>query len=186
VKYLEKRGFTHVKHMCERYDLMASLMGDYKYRLVIPFYMNSRVVGWTGRAIVKALLRYKSNHDKNMRPHTIFNHDHCLSGGKLLVICEGPLDAIKVDWYGHLDHIHSCALLGLHLTAGKVHILNQLSTRYDQVRVMLDRGEEGRALRIISRLRGNVHLGTLPPGVKDPGDLGESEVLKIMTWNTQI
>jgi len=63
-------------------------------RIVIPFYYQGQVVGYTARAIVDGVKpKYYSNHPADF----VFNLDTQRSYWQFVVVCEGPFDAMSID-----------------------------------------------------------------------------------------
>jgi hypothetical protein len=63
-------------------------------RIIIPFYYQSKIVGYTSRAIVDGIKpKYWSNHPADF----VFNLDMQKPDSKFVIVCEGPFDAMSVD-----------------------------------------------------------------------------------------
>lgn len=97
--YLRKRGFPPLKTI-RKYKLRACYtLGIYKFRIIIPIYMDHRLVSFTARDVTdRQDPPYKHlSKEKSVIPpkEAIFNYDTVVRGGDL-IICEGPLDAMKM------------------------------------------------------------------------------------------
>jgi hypothetical protein len=65
-------------------------------RLIIPFYYEGRMVGWTGRAIDDIKPKYLNNCPEGY----LFNCDVMKSNRKYLILTEGIFDALAIDGVG--------------------------------------------------------------------------------------
>lgn len=62
-------------------------------RLIIPFYYQNRIVGYTARLVKNGKLKYISE----QQPGYVFNLDNQTYDRKFVIVAEGPIDAICVD-----------------------------------------------------------------------------------------
>ena len=62
-------------------------------RLIIPFLYKGEIVGWTARAINDAKPKYLSE----QQPGYVFNLDSQQDDRQLVIVCEGPFDALSID-----------------------------------------------------------------------------------------
>jgi len=63
-------------------------------RVIIPFYYQQRIIGYTARAVVDGIKpKYYSNHPSD----TVFNLDQQQPNWRFVVVCEGPFDAMSID-----------------------------------------------------------------------------------------
>jgi DNA primase len=185
LQYLQDRGFQDPIEVSRRYRLRSALEGPFSWRIVLPLYEEGRLVGWTGRAIDRrAEIRYRTHPEDGTVQDRVFNYDKASKGGRLLVLCEGPFDALKVDVYGRALRARAVAVLGLQLTEGKIERVRRLSQSFDRVAIMLDREAYGRSSRFASQLAAAVGrrpiLLRLPEDRKDPGELSKIEVRRIL------
>ena len=88
VEYVLDRGLE-----LEWYDWMWCEEKGYRDRVIIPFYHQGRIVGWTGRKIVDGTPKYLTHSS----PGYIFNLDHQDYDRKYVIVVEGQIDAISVD-----------------------------------------------------------------------------------------
>ncbi len=191
VEYLrDERGFGEDWYrVAWMYDLRWAVTGDYKGRIIVPVYQGMDLVTWTARSVYKtADLRYRTlERDKEVR-----DIKECLLlppgflhlPRKVLFICEGPFDAIKVQAFCGAGNTATC-LFGLSLENSQVEVLKRLVSRYQRIVVLLD--AEGTASQgiimvdqIAELLRREVKLGRLPDGVKDPGELTAEQVRNLV------
>lgn len=88
VQYLYDRSYT-----IDDYDWYWTDEKGFDDRLIIPFYYQNRLVGYTARSVGKSRSKYISE----QQPGYVFNLDHQTYDRKFAIVCEGPLDAICVD-----------------------------------------------------------------------------------------
>jgi len=169
--YLSDRHFDS-DFLVKKYDLRSGgLIGDWKFRIIIPIIYNSKFVSLTSRTILKDFLpRYKTlANDKSIIPakHVLFNYDNCKKD--TVIITEGPFDAMRIG--------DDCvATLGIGMTPYQ----RKLLKRFRNVIFMYDpefkaqlRAQQQAAL--LSEL--NISVSVVDLGIDhDPGDLSEKEV----------
>lgn len=102
----------------------------FKRRLIIPFYNEGTVVGYTARHVGKQTPKYLTQSQPGyvygldeQRPHKVF-----------CIVSEGPIDAI---------HVEGCALLGSEINEQQAMLLNRLNK---DIYVVPDRDSKGRQL----------------------------------------
>lgn len=136
--YLKGRKFDDVDGLVERYELMCCTTGDWKDRVLIPFYQNGELVGWTGRALTDPINapRYKSSSETVKT--TVFCEDELYEGGKLLTVVEGPFDAMKFDFYGEPLGVRTTCVFGVTMSIDQICILNSLRRRWQHIAVIFD------------------------------------------------
>lgn len=179
-RYLEReRGFYDIQGLLDQYKIKACLTGRFKDRVIIPFFRGGEMVAWTGRAIIDPVNapRYLSSSEvKNV----VFNQD-ALIGGDLLFIVEGPMDALKLDFYGQHHGARATCILGIGMSMDQIGILNSIIRHYKKTVVLLDAGALESAFSVMDWLHGqNVTLGQLPDGVKDPGSMAPDEITRFV------
>jgi hypothetical protein len=176
--YLQKRGFDDPIAVAEAYDLKCCLTGRWKDRLIIPIYQAGELVAWTGRALSNPhnAPRYLSTSDAIKR--SIFNEDELRAGGNCLFVTEGPLDAIKVDFYAREYDARATCVFGTSITIDQISIIRQVMKNFTHTVLLLDPEAIESAFDTIEWLPGTV-MGTIPLGVEDPGALSKEQVIKI-------
>lgn len=187
-RYLqEDRGFTRIGKLVDRYDLRYCLTGHFRYRLIIPIYVLGELVSWTGRDITKkSAVRYRTLSDDPAKAadqgyaparinikSTVLNADLC-RGGEKLFVCEGPFDALKLDW--SVIDSNAVALFGMP-ESQQLAAIRHLAHGYEAIHVTLDRDAKSKAIALTEQLRGvspiPVLWRQLPRPFKDPGELPE-------------
>lgn len=188
VDYLvEDRGFplSSVYRVAQRYQLRATIQGTYKDRVIIPNTINGRLVNWTARSVYPgAELRYLTLSDfqgalVNIK-QCVFNSDDLQRGGSVLLVVEGPFDAIKVDFYGAPVGVRATCLFNKKATLTQLGYLGELSNVFTKIVPMFDRGEEIDQRDLLDQLSWlpSESLGEwlCPKHVKDPGELTPNDV----------
>ena len=110
------------------YDFHWSPLNGYADRLIVPFYSDKRVVGYTARKIKDGNPKYISD----QQPGYVFNLDNQRNGRVYTVVVEGPFDAIAVE---------GVALLGSEIKDQQSMLINSLNTK---VIVVPDRDDAGK------------------------------------------
>lgn len=197
--YLYQRGFNggsaagdDVDVLCELYQLRAGVSGVWAGRVIIPYFQDRKLVTWTARAIGAATIRYRDLRLKSHNPkestslmapkETLFNHDCINEGGKALVVVEGPIDALKLDFYGRLYGVRAVALSTNSIQDDQAFLLQDAADRFERVIVMMDNAS---SLGLIDSMRmkqalfflNNVEALPVPCGAKDAGELSPKEVI---------
>ena len=91
VEYLVRRQISNNK-----YDFYWTPEEAYNMhrRIIVPFYYQKQIVGYTARAIVDGVKpKYYSSHPADF----VFNLDTQQADWKFVLVCEGPFDAMSVD-----------------------------------------------------------------------------------------
>jgi hypothetical protein len=128
----------------------------YRDRLIIPFYFEGRVVGWTGRSI---LADKKPKYLTEVQPGFVYGLDNQTYEKQFAIVCEGQVDAI---------HIDGCALGGSEISDQQAMLLNRLQK---QIIVVPDRDPAGK--KLVERA---IELGwsvSLPEWSQEINDIGD-------------
>jgi hypothetical protein len=125
-------------------------------RLIIPFYKDGVIVGYTARAInSESNPRYLSE----QQPGYVFNLDNQLNDREFVIVSEGPFDALSID---------GCALLGAEIKDSQNWLLKQLGK---EIVLVPDRDHEGpRTVEQAIEYGWSVSMPDWPEGVKDIND----------------
>lgn len=75
------------------YNFMWTPEGSYKSRLIVPFYYQGNIVGYTARKIGEGKPKYITD----SQPGYVFNLDNQGWFRKYCFVVEGPFDAISID-----------------------------------------------------------------------------------------
>ena len=125
-------------------------------RLIIPFYKDGIIVGYTARAVNKeSNPRYLSE----QQPGYVFNLDGQNTNRETVFVCEGPIDAISID---------ATALMGSEIKDSQNWLLKQLNK---EICLIPDKDHEGpKCVEQALELGWSVSMPNWPDGVKDVND----------------
>jgi DNA primase len=126
VAYMQSRGLY-----LEDYKFHWSPSMGYRDRLIVPFYDEGNIVGWTARTIQADK---KPKYLSEQQPGYVFNLDAQGTDKTFCILTEGPIDAI---------HIEGIALLGSEIKDQQALLINRLNR---EVVVLPDRDDAGRKL----------------------------------------
>jgi DNA primase len=190
--YLIQRGFPAKDHrlLSEWYDLRFSRAEPWEDHIIFPLYEYNKLLTWTGRSIYnKTKEKYKNlNNDQSIvsLKDTIWNYDWLLELKKQLLmsdltlyLCEGPFDALKIDFYSNFN-IAAVPIFGLTLSDRQLAHLSTLKPK--SVKIVLDSDAEMKTVRLKQKLS-HLHpqVLNLPKGVKDPGSLSITQIHEFFT-----
>jgi hypothetical protein len=88
VAYIFNRGMD-----LDWYDWHWTPENGYKDRVIVPFFHENVVVGWTGRKITEGKPKYLTTSQSGV----VFNIDRQTDDRKFVIVVEGQFDAIAVD-----------------------------------------------------------------------------------------
>lgn len=175
LRYMTERGYDI--SIAQRYRLRCADLVDnmWKFRIIIPFYIDDCLVSWTGRTIIPNLdPRYKNLSNKesliDVRT-TLFNID-ALSKKSILV--EGAFDVFRIGGA-------TAAIIGLEYTNAQIAAIK--SKGVEECTIIFD-GEAGAYKRANELAKALNMMGIdssvirLPEGA-DPGSLSEEDAAEI-------
>lgn len=185
--YLKRRGYKRPIELCKLYNLKVATTGKWKDRIIIPIYMDGELVSWTSRAIIKPVNapRYLALSEEQGGLINVFdalyNWDELQEGGDLLLIVEGPFDAINVDYrlFDMMDDIKvgvTCTF-GTSMSDEQAFMLASVAKKFRKGVLLYDTGATEAIFRA-KELLGHTKItcGFLPDDVEDPGDMTSSQV----------
>lgn len=163
IKEFDKHSLAILEYMASRnlqvddttYYWSPSL--GYRDRLIIPFYYENRIVGWTGRSVNPDK---KPKYLSEQQPGYVFNLDEQRPQKVFAIVCEGPIDALYID---------GVALLGSEAKDQQALLINRLNK---DVIVVPDRDQAGSKL-----VEQAIDLGwgvSMPAWENDITDIGEA------------
>ena len=129
----------------------------YRDRLIIPFYYEGNIVGWTGRSILEDK---KPKYLTEVQPGFVYGLDDQTYNKVFAIVCEGQLDAI---------HIDGTALGGSEISDQQAMLLNKLNK---DIIVVPDRDKAGS--KLVERA---IDLGwsvSMPDWDQDINDVGDA------------
>ena len=128
----------------------------YRDRLIIPFYYEKRIVGWTARTVAADK---KPKYLTETQPGFVYGLDDQGYNKVFAILCEGQVDAI---------HVEGCALGGSEINDAQALLINKLNK---DIVVVPDRDPAGSKLVEQAIERGwGVSLPEWPQDVNDIGD----------------
>ena len=128
----------------------------YRDRLIIPFYYEKRIVGWTARTIIADK---QPKYLTETQPGYVYGLDEQGHNKVFAIVCEGPVDAI---------HVEGCALTGSEIGDQQAILINRLGK---DIIVVPDRDKAGSKLIEAAIERGwSVSLPDWIEGINDIGD----------------
>lgn len=125
LEYIQSRNLY-----IDDYDWYWTDEEGFANRLIIPFYYQGRIVGYTARKITDGKPKYISE----QQPGYVFNLDQQLDNKKYIILVEGPFDAISIN---------GIAILGSDISEQQRSLINQLGK---PVIVVPDRDPAGQKL----------------------------------------
>ena len=163
IKEFDKHSLAIIDYMASRSlqiedtDYYWSSSLGYRDRLIIPFYYENRIVGWTARTVTSDK---KPKYLSEQQPGYVFNLDEQRPQKIFVIVCEGPVDALYID---------GVALLGSEAKDQQSLLINRLNK---DVIVVPDRDQAGSKL-----VEQAIDLGwgvSMPDWERDITDIGES------------
>ena len=178
--YLANRGFdaADVADVAQTYDLKYALIGEQAWRLVFPIYdLDGTLLGWTGRAIGSGTPRYLAS--KSLGKNVVLG-GFGVPDDVTLLVCEGPVDWVKLDYYGSPLGVSAVATMGTAYTSTQVTELLQLMKRVTKTFLLFDREALSSQLRLADELetygKKPVRALQLPAPFDDPGQMTPAAV----------
>ena len=127
----------------------------YRERLIIPFYYEGRIIGYTARTVGESKPKYLTD----SQPGFVYGLDEQGHNKIFCILCEGPLDAI---------HIEGCALTGSDIGDAQALLLNRLGK---DIYVVPDRDKAGS--KLVEQAIDRGWSVSLPDWDADINDIGE-------------
>lgn len=178
------------KETVDRFECRYLTDGQYRDRVMIPFFHNHEPVGFAAREIYGKEKWLRINPGVNEKWYrkilypsgfrgrlTLFNIDSVEKGDEVLLV-EGPRDAMKLDQEGHV----ACAVLGTSLSDNQVMVLAEKGV--SKVGVFFDGDEAGKKAtgKVLKKLEPffDTAIFESPSGL-DPKNLEEGELNEILS-----
>jgi hypothetical protein len=186
--YLADRGYdeNQLPWLCKHYELHYCTAGKFRNRIIFPVWDRYRhLLTWTGRTIDDDVeLRYRSlSNDEGIE-----SVRDCLLGlpllwkcvkPHLLLVCEGPFDALRVTMLGRHFGIYGTCMFGLSISQTQASLLEDLQERFAHIRLLVD---SSASFRLIALTDSVVRLGIcrLPSQYKDPGGMPAQALVEFL------
>ncbi len=191
---ITKRGFrsSDTPKLTHRYDLHYCDKGMWRGRIIMPIKIDEKLLSWTGRTVYDTEeLRYRNlSHKKDAEPRglvnvrdLLFNYDNAIKEHHhVCVIVEGPLDVMKVDYYGHSYGICAVGTFGTGIREAQLDMLYSIRERCDILVVCGDQNAEVNVMNLLSAAYDiDVQNLPLPNNVKDPAELTKHEIIDLFS-----
>lgn len=192
IHYLKQRNYTlaQIEDLVWTYGLRYALSGDFAYRVIFPVRMFEGLVSWTGRAISESVIRYKSltSDPAKVKPDSpiarrsikdcIWQLPNLISDpGDTLVLCEGPFDALRVDYLGWEYGIRATCLFSKTISDEQLYCLEDIAPIYKDKILLLDPDASLDVLSTMDRLKFlNFEALRLPTRFEDPAVLKKEDL----------
>lgn len=189
--YLVDRGYREreIEWLAETYDLRWTTVGGFAWRLILPIRdRRGDLLTWTGRAVgAEKEPRYKTLSVRDgpaiqATASTLLGLNQLWGAPdpRVLVITEGPFDALRISASGAPLGVWATCLFGLNMSVDQRELLLRLMERFDRTCLMLDATEILRRLSIVRELHPEpVELHDIPEGVKDPGEMSAAQASEL-------
>lgn len=196
-RYLHSRGYAvnELRQLVRRYRIRYCDKGEWHGRVIFPITIDGQLVSWTGRTVYETeKLRYKTlshrKQDDPKRPRALvntksvlFNYDNAMKRRrKVCVLVEGPLDAIRIDFYGFNQGITSVATLGTGISIDQLEMLDLVNDNCDTLVSCGDQGAEGNIMDLQAATSDlGIQNVPLPHNVGDPAELSASKIVTLFS-----
>lgn len=192
--YLSERGFGTDKEIIDiarTYCLRYALSGVYRYRIIFPVYTELGLTTWTGRSVVPdkeprylSLSNDPENYTKQDNCLALDNIKNCLFNERLLskdsrsvlLVGEGPFDALKLDWVGLKWDTRATCIFGKTPSPIQIDKLAKLGKRFEQRYMILDPDANMDRLRMSETMQSIGFKLLRLPTEKDPGAMSIPEI----------
>lgn len=185
LEYLRQRHFPNPLLTSIMGDLHYSLIGDYAGRIILPVYVEGRLVSWVGRKIVESgkAPRYKTEDSGDLK-RCLANMDRLEMEEnphkKVMLVGEGPFDYLKLEALLADCQCVSTCTFGTAWTESQLMLLARYARKYGHTFVVYDKEARMEGMRLVSALRevsGTEKISaTFVPGRKDPGAMRKTDV----------
>ncbi len=138
------------------YNWMWSPAPGYRDRVIIPFYHENKIVGYTGRKIKEGKPKYLTD----AQPSYVFNLDRQHRDREFVIVVEGQFDAIAID---------GCAIMHNEPNESQISRLKSLGKK---IVVVPDRDKPG--AKMIEKALEHDWLVSLPPWEDDVKDVADA------------
>lgn len=198
LKYLDGRGMlpTKPEDLTLVYGLHYCTSDTFKGRIIFPVHHRTKLVSWTGRTIYPSVkTRYKAlttDADTALKQgvptavapinhHLLWFDELMRCGAPILVLVEGPLDALKVNMLGRPTVRATCMFTSMP-TEQQVKLFRVLFPKFKRRFLIPDRDANDKALYTVLRLSTlSLDVAMLPQHVADPAELSTtSQLMQIL------
>lgn len=177
--YLKERGIS--RETARDFGLGYCEEGRYANRIILPFVCPNGS-GFTARDVTGYAKRKYLNAGGVNRRSLFYGWREENIGGDI-VLCEGPLDVLKLYEHG----IAALGLLGKTMSQGQYSLFTKFPID-TAVTIMLDPETDLESLRIVKTLSnrfGDIYIAKLPEGI-DPGDSTSEQAWEALNLSEKI
>lgn len=176
----EERGFDDPTLVATRFDLHYALTGDYARRIVMPVYIDGKLISWVGRAVGKAVVRYKTDDSGDLKK-VVANWSYLMQAhpDSLLLVGEGPFDYMKLAWYGEPKNIQATCTFGTSYTQAQVAVLVKLVRKFRKTLIVYDQSASVYGAKLaeeLTELSGKQVGWSYVRGCEDPGAMKRQDI----------
>jgi len=167
-EYLDRRRIS--RHVAAQYGLGFCTRGFYFNRLVLPFYVEGRMVLWQARTMGMAVPKYLHPSTPN-KSAVVFGYDQAeAAAGRTLIVTEGPTDVLRLaSW-----RIPAVALAGKVASPAQGRLIRALAPA--RIILMLDGDAPGIKAAYAAALVLDALVAFLPDG-RDPDESSRDAVV---------
>lgn len=200
---IEERDYrkAQLPWLASTYELHYAIRGPYAWRLIMPIRDRwGKLLSWTARSVLpevepryKALKTFKDGRDPDDTDGpgwaAVSISDTVLSqrllweceNPEVLVIVEGPLDAVRITTFGHSLGVYATCLFGLGVTDAQLAVLRPLAERFSSRWLLLDDDAKLQRLRLLQVLEPTLRcqLANVDLDAKDPGALSSKQTMAL-------
>lgn len=172
-----------IKWLAETYNLHYCSKGPFAARIIIPIYDQwGKLLTWTARSIrTEEELRYRALGRLPWKelPAGLVQPQEALFGlrylwtcpdPRVLLIVEGPFDAMWMTMWGRSFGVYATCLFGLNISQEQITLIEALQERFERRYLMLDAAASLRAFRLANSGL-SLPVKRLAAEVKDPAEL---------------
>jgi DNA primase len=145
-------------------------------RLLIPLHRGGEIITWSGRDILGySDAKYLTKPIRGYAP--IYDPDRSKPKPDVLILVEGPMDAMRISAASRRMPWAAMALCGKHLGPDKLTSIKMAARTCSRIIVAMDADVAiSTVYQIINEVRSvtrinRIHRARLPGGAKDPGDI---------------
>jgi DNA primase len=181
IEYMKspQRKFTdeHIALFTPIWGVRYCTTGKFKGRIIFPIYFNKELVSWTGRTVYPGVspkyLTLSPEGEPPLAKAGISNYLLWYDYLKkyywdIIVICEGPMDALKVNCLNAGRGIGATCIFTAQPSQIQIDLIHDLLPKTKRMILLLDQGTTANAMRSMQELPKEVEYKTLPKGIKDP------------------
>lgn len=181
------RGFgqEYVRELTLEYGLQYAVTGMFARRIILPIWSMGKLVSYTGRTLAHSEPRYLTAPGTVIKDYVAGFDSLNKEPQDLLLVAEGPMDFMKLDFFGRCLGVRATCTFGTAYTLRQLNLIaGLLDAKFKRAVVVYDKeaelmgGQLAEELRATTGKQVTAHpIGTMfGRTVKDPGDLSPEQV----------